>query len=133
MKYIKKPIPVYVRFATDDGVIKTLEGIVPYKAGDAILTGPRNEKWPISRDRFVDTYSPSDTSMTAGDAGLYVKKPIMVEAFQVESKTEIVISDGITILIAEPNDWIVEADNGDKWVVKNEIFLVTYMQISNKN
>lgn len=132
MAYIKKAIPVYVRFASDDGVIKTLEGVVPYKAGDAILTGQKNEQWPISRDRFINTYSPSDASMTVGDAGLYVKKPIVVEAFQVKSKTEIVISDGKTTLIAEPDDWIVESDNGDRWVVDKEVFLITYMKISNK-
>ena len=56
MKAIKKRIEVEFEFATEDGEIKTLEGVVSYKKGDAIITGIKGEKYPCRRDIFDETY-----------------------------------------------------------------------------
>ena len=56
MKAIKKRIEVEFEFATEDGEIKTLEGVVSYKKGDAIITGVKGEKYPCRRDIFDETY-----------------------------------------------------------------------------
>ena len=56
MKAVKKPIVVNFEFAKQDGVIKTLEGLMQYKKGDAIITGIKGEKYACRRDIFDKTY-----------------------------------------------------------------------------
>jgi hypothetical protein len=38
--------------ADADGIFETREGSVPDKSGDALLTGPDGESWPIEKERF---------------------------------------------------------------------------------
>ena len=56
MKAIKKPIPIDFEFATEDGVIRTLEGLMQYKKGDAIITGIKGERYVCRRDIFDESY-----------------------------------------------------------------------------
>ena len=56
MKAIKKSVVIDFEFATEDGEIKTLEGVMSYKKGDAIITGVKGEKYPCRRDIFDETY-----------------------------------------------------------------------------
>ena len=56
MKAVKKPIVVDFEFAKKDGVIKTLEGLMQYKKGDAIITGIKGERYACRRDIFDKTY-----------------------------------------------------------------------------
>lgn len=56
-KYRKKStIIIEAAQAEKAGVIKTLEGVMSYKAGDYIITGIRGEKYPCRRDIFEETY-----------------------------------------------------------------------------
>ena len=57
MKAIKKPVIIDFEFAAEDGEIETLEGIMSYKKGDAIITGIKGEKYACRRDIFDQTYS----------------------------------------------------------------------------
>ena len=57
MKAMKKPILIDYEFAAEDGEIETLEGIMSYKKGDAIITGIKGEKYACRRDIFDQTYS----------------------------------------------------------------------------
>ena len=54
----------------------------------------------------------------------FIKKPIVVEAYQVSEKIEIETLEGI--MIASPGDWIVTGINGEKYPVKPDIFEKTY-------
>ena len=53
---MKKPILVDFEFAGEDGEIETLEEIMSYKKGDAIITGVKGEKYVCRRDIFDQTY-----------------------------------------------------------------------------
>ena len=57
MKAVKKPIVIDFEFAKEEGVINTLEGLMQYKKGDAIITGVAGERYPCRRDIFDQTYS----------------------------------------------------------------------------
>jgi hypothetical protein len=57
MKAIKKSVIIDFEFATEDGEVEALGGIVKYKKGDAIITGVKGEKYPCRRDIFDQTYS----------------------------------------------------------------------------
>ena len=57
MKAIKKSVIINFEFATEDGEIKTLEGVMSYKKGGAIIIGIKGEKYPCKRDIFDQTYS----------------------------------------------------------------------------
>ncbi len=49
---------VDVRFADEGCIVRTAEGAVRAKPGDAILTGTSGEHWRVSRSHFSDKYTP---------------------------------------------------------------------------
>jgi len=125
MHFKKKPVKVSIQFAEQGGALTTLEGVVKYDSGDALATGVSNERWPILRSRFEKTYAPIPPTKM-GENGWYSKKPILVKAYQVKEGTEIPLSNGLGILNAKKDDWVVSDNKGARWVVANTIFLETY-------
>lgn len=126
MKYLKKPIPVHVDFASTSGFLKTLEGVVSFKPGDALVTGIAGENWPIDRSRFEETYLPLDSEMQMGESGRYLKKPMLVDAERVSTQQTIRLPDGSAELLAKKGDWILTSPDGHVWVVADAIFAESY-------
>jgi hypothetical protein len=123
--FIKKPVVVHVAFAVDGGTMSTPEGPVAFEAGDAILTGVRDERWPIARERFEASYvAVPPTCM--GDPGSYRKLPLVVQARRVDVETEVAMVGAQGVLRARLGDWIVSAPDGEHWVVEASIFADTY-------
>lgn len=129
MHYIKIKLPTQVEFASDAGVLTTLEGDVLYKAGDALMTGVQGERWPISRAKFGLTYEPVPPTVM-GNSGTYVKKRIVVEALQMDEPFEVTIRDGQSIIKGNAGDWVVSSPDGGQWVVTDSIFKKTYALVS---
>lgn len=125
MQYIKRRIPVTVTFASTAGELATLEGRIHYEVGDALMTGSAGEHWPIVRAHFEATYDPV-APLRMGDAGAYIKKPISVEARQLDQVETIVLDNKRGDLRGKAGDWIVTGQDKKKWVVDNEIFRATY-------
>ncbi len=125
MQFQKKPIKLKVYFAQSSGTIQTLEGSVMYQAGDALVTGTKNEQWPIERIKFEATYIPA-SEIKIGEDGWYLKKPMIVSAEQSTTKQAVKIKDGAVILNAHPGDWIVSDGFSNRWVVEKDIFNETY-------
>ncbi|MDR2456120.1 MAG: PGDYG domain-containing protein [Deltaproteobacteria bacterium] len=115
--------PARADFATEAGVLSTLEGQVPYAAGDAILTGPSGERWPVDREAFLGDYQPLPPTL-AGEAGLYAKKPIPVWAKRMEGPFR-VLSDALS-LTGRKGDWLVQYGPGRYGVVAARVFEATY-------
>jgi hypothetical protein len=129
VKYLKQAVPVAVSFAAAAGEIATLEGPVRCAAGDALMTGVQGEHWPITRAHFEASYEPL-VPLTMGQAGLYVKKPLAVEARQLDRATTVRMAQQQGSLHARAGDWLVSAPDGAQWVVVDEIFRQTYAPLS---
>lgn len=129
MKYVKIPSPVAVEMAQCSGQLKTLEGLVAFDTGDAILTGAKGERWPIRRKTFEANYEPVLPTVM-GQNGRYVKRFVVVEAAQVGERCEIELEGGRGVLVANAGDWIVNAPDGARWVVNDELFRLTYRLFS---
>lgn len=54
----------------------------------------------------------------------FIKKPVIVEAYQTEHEMQIETLEGI--MTASPGDWIIIGVNGEKYPCKPEIFEKTY-------
>lgn len=121
----KLPIPVSVDFATSDGTLKTKEGAVAYRVGDALLTGSAQERWPVERPRFFETYEAMPGTQ-AGAPGNYVKRRQVVWCIPVDSPMSVSLGDGRGELHAERGDVIVQYRPGDLAVVGAMIFRETY-------
>lgn len=52
----KRPVIVHAVQMQEEFVVKTLEGIMTGHAGDYLMIGVDNEKYPCSRDVFKKTY-----------------------------------------------------------------------------
>jgi len=118
-KTAKKPIPLQFRYAKGDGWIKTKEGEVRMKAGDAIMTGTEGENWPIPAEKFAETYD------DLGD-GTAAKKNIPVFAKEMDQPFQVKVSWSNDLLQGEPGDYLVQYGPGDYGVVGREIFAKTY-------
>ena len=57
----------------------------------------------------------------------FIKKPVIVEAYQVFEEVKIETLEGI--MTASPGDWIVTGIQGEKYPVKPDIFEKTYQPI----
>lgn len=114
-----------VKFVSSNGTIKTLEGEVAYKKGDAIVTGIHGEKWPVSRQRFEETYIPCENTIM-GQNGVYKHKPAKVYGYQLQKPIIIHLSDGKGVLHGKAGDWLIEYPQGDRAIIDNKIFHKTY-------
>lgn len=129
VRAIKRPLPVQVVFAPVSGTCLTLEGPVAYEAGDAIVTGPGGERWPIRRNRFYETYEPSPPTRF-GEGGLYIKRPLEVLAVQLDRSVTVGIGDGHDALQGHPGDWLVQYGPDDLGIVERHVFEQTYSVIA---
>ncbi|MFX3616274.1 MAG: hypothetical protein ACE3JK_01920 [Sporolactobacillus sp.] len=61
----------------------------------------------------------------------YVKKPVVVDAYQ--TKVEKIIHTLEGDMKASPGDWIVKGINGEQYPVKPDIFEKTYKSLRQQN
>ena len=122
-KCMKKPIPLSFRFAAKEEIVQTLEGAVTAKAGDAILTGTKGERWPISRDKFEQTYDYS------APTGVCSKKPILVDFEKMDEPFEVKVGWSAEPIKGKAGDYRLTYGPGDFGVVASEIFAETYEEI----
>lgn len=121
----KKKIVLEASFADQEGVIETLEGPVKYYPGDAIITGVKNEQWPVPKDNFHALYKPI-AGVVMGQQGRYVKRPLKVIALVSNKDLFVALPKGVGELHAKPSDVIVQYALGDYAVVDSDIFDKTY-------
>ena len=118
-KTAKKPIPLNFRIAEKDETIKTKEGLVGAKTGDAIMTGTEGEQWPIPQDKFKETYD-------IVKPGIAAKKNIPVFAKEMAESFQVKVGWAEDLLQGEPGDYLVQYGFKDYGVVGKEIFKKTY-------
>lgn len=121
----KLPISVQVKFATTSGDLETREGSVKFMVGDAILTGIEGESWPISREKFLQSYEAIPPTIS-GCAGEYVKRRMRVLCIKVDRDLEVPLTDARGTVRAGPGDYLVQYGPGDLAVVGESIFHKTY-------
>lgn len=64
--------------------------------------------------------------MQMGESGLYVKKPMLVDAERVSVHVSIRLPNGGAELSAKAGDWILTSPYGHVWVVADAIFSESY-------
>jgi hypothetical protein len=121
----KKPIAVRVIFATSSGEVQTLEGGVRHAAGDAILTGLRDEQWPVARKRFDRTYEPIPPTRSGQD-GTYRRMPMPVWARRLRETISVQVGRKHDTITGRPGDWLVQQGPEDFHIVAADIFAETY-------
>jgi len=123
--YVKRSLPLAVHFAASSGALKTLEGLVQYAPGDALMTGVVGEHWPIRRTDFEASYEPCD-AQPMGVEGQYRKRPIPVFAQQLEQACTITLNGERGTLKGKPGDWLLRDQSGRAWVVADALFQLSY-------
>jgi hypothetical protein len=121
----KRPLALRVTFADADGTLKTREGPVTYRRGDALLTGTAGEQWPVPRERFDATYDPV-APLRAGKPGTYRKRPGVVWAKRMRAAFAVELSDERGTLRGDGGDWLVQYAPGDLSVVDDDVFERSY-------
>ncbi len=116
---------VDVRFAEQSCVVRTAEGEVHAKPGDAILTGTSGEHWRVSRSHFPDKYEPVPPTAD-GESGRYRAKRYRVLALRMAQGFRVLLSDGISELTGRAGDWLVDYGDGSLGIVSPTIFDSTY-------
>lgn len=128
MRVRKRPLPVAVAFAREDGICPTLEGPVPFRVGDAILTGVQGEQWPVARDRFESRYAPTD-GQSMGQDGNYLKHLQTVLARRLDAPLQVMLPAGGR-LTGKPGDWLLQYAPDDYGIIAEEIFRTTYTPVA---
>ena len=117
----KKPAVEKYEIATEDGILKTLEGEQEYKKGYYILTGPKGEKYSMPLEKF------NELKDDLGNGKCSPKK-IMKVAKLADHDGSVKTSWGAELEYTAGNDYIVRHGAGDYGVVKKDIFDTTYVK-----
>jgi len=125
LRVCKKPIPVQVEVAAADGTCETLEGPVRFRAGDALMTGVRGERWPVRRDVFRSTYEPLPPT-EAGQAGAYRKVAAQAWAMRLDRPLDVPVGWHDDPLHGEPGDWLLHYADSTYGVLRDHIFRESY-------
>lgn len=118
-----REIDVY--FADGPCVVRTNEGVVQARAGDAIITGIAGEHWRVSRAHFAAKYRPVPPTV-AGESGHYVSLPNRIMCVPMSEPFEVLLADGVSRLNGGAGDWLVDYGDGSFGAVSPAIFAVTY-------
>ena len=114
-----------VIFADGPCVVRTNEGTVHVRAGDAIITGIAGEHWRVSRSHFAGRYQPVAPTKL-GQPGRYTSRPKRILAIPMSSAFEVLLADGVSRLSGCPGDWLVDYGDGSLGVISPSIFATTY-------
>lgn len=125
VKARKLPVDVVVEFAVTAGRLETLEGPVAYTAGDALLTGSVGDRWPVRREKFLQTYAPAGNGQ-AGEPGIYRKKPLVVHALQLHEPFTVKVGPEPDPINGKPGDWLIQYSPGEYGIVSGTLFSRTY-------
>jgi hypothetical protein len=117
----KRRLTVRVAFARQNSAVATSEGDVRIVAGDAIITGSTEERWPVSRTRFAAKYRPVPPLADGAD-GLYESIPRKVLALAMSEDFAVLLPDGISELHGHPGDWLVDYGDGSLGIVAGALF-----------
>lgn len=123
--YMKRSLPAAVRFAASAGALQTLEGLVRYAPGDALMTGVAGEHWPIRRPEFESSYEPCDAQSMGAD-GHYCKRAMPVFAQQLVQASTIPLDGERGALEGKRGDWLLRDASGRVWVVADAVFRMSY-------
>ena len=121
LRVCKKPIPVQIEFATAEGTCETLEGTVRFRAGDAILTGVKGERWPVSHEAFLSSYEAVPPTR-AGSNGAYRKSAASAYAVRLDQRRDVPVGWQNDPLHGEPGDWLLQYADGARGVLRDQIF-----------
>jgi hypothetical protein len=124
-RVVKQPGAADVVFAEHDGELQTQEGLVAYRAGDAILTGPLGERWPVARGAFLESYEPEPPTRP-GKSGRYRKRPAVVLARRMSEPFSVRVGHGDDTLRGQRGDWLLQYAPDQHGIVSAEIFDQTY-------
>jgi PGDYG protein len=116
---------VEVRFATADGTVRTREGVVHVRTGDAIVIDGGGDRWRVSNQSFERRYRPIPPTHS-GQPGRYESLPNEVLAIAMDGPFDVVLRDGISQLHGNRGDWLVDYGDGNLGIVAAEVFEATY-------
>ena len=116
---------VQVQFAEAPCTVKTPEGAVEARPGDAIITGIAGERWRVSQRHFGDKYQPVAPTIT-GKPGKYSSLPYRIMAVRMTEPFSVVLADGVSRLSGQAGDWLVDYGDGSLGIVSPAIFATTY-------
>lgn len=125
----RRPLVLEVAFVQEKIVIDTLEGLVPAEAGDAVITGVRGERWPVTSTRFAELYEPVPTTRM-GEDGRYRRRASVVRTSRLEQPLSLFLTDEHSALSGNAGDWLVQHADGSFGIVADGIFQQTYEVIT---
>lgn len=119
------PVRVTVCFAVAPGRLETLEGPVDYAPGDALITGPAGERWPVKPECFISRYRPVSPTL-AGTDGTYEKCSLEVWSAPIPQAFTVSLHSGGGVLHGKPGDFLVQYGAAEYGVVDAAIFRQLY-------
>ena len=133
---LKRRVRVSVHFALEGGELQTLEGLVPYDRGDALLTGQACEVWPVKTELFNRNYR-ALAPTRQGEDGEYESNPVEVLALRPGKTFQASLSGRsgragqfgqsgqpgqAVVLQGGEGDWLIQYAPGNMGIVQAELF-----------
>jgi len=126
-RYLKTEV-VQVVFATESGVLISLEGPNKYQLRDALITGCTGDRWSVDRHRFDAKYQAVPPTIDGQD-GAYTARQVPVLAKQISEPFTAARSAGRDVLRGDAGDWLMQYGPGDYGVCGKSRFERVYKKL----
>ncbi len=120
---------VEVRFTDVSCMVRTPEGVVHARPGDAILTGNGGHHWRVSHGKLLHKYR-AIAPTVPGATGHYMSLPYHILALKMQAPFEVILADAVSKLTGHAGDWLVDYGDGSLGIVAHDIFSSTYEILS---
>jgi len=116
---------VQVRFTDIACIVRTPEGEVHARPGDAIITGNGGQHWRVSLAKFAHKYRPIAPTQS-GESGSYMSLPYHILALRILEPFDVMLADGESHLSGHAGDWLADYGDGSLGIVAASIFATPY-------
>lgn len=116
---------VYVRFATEPGVVQSSVGPNAYHVNDALITGSNGDQWAVTPANFRERYQP-EIGVSMGQDGYYRNYPVPIKATQMASDFSVRRRQNADWLAGKAGDWLVQYSVTDYGIVDQKRFAMVY-------
>lgn len=124
----KIPVPLQAKFMTSCGIIKTLEGNVPYEEGDVVVKGILGERWPLKAQYFPAKYESTPPTILVQDGRFLPTNNTKILAKRMNKRFTVQIGPKKSKLYGKSGDWLLQYAYDTKGVVNGQIFDLTYQK-----
>lgn len=122
-----KPIPVFLSFeiAKNNGFIQTLEGVQSINKDDFVMTGLKDERYCVTKEKFYKKYT--IVKLNEENINLAKKNISLNTVYEyIKPSVELMTIMNNELFKISNHDYLIRYEKNDFGIIKNDLFFKLY-------